>query len=202
MNRWIGKVAVVTGASSGIGAAIAVDLVKAGVIVVGLARRPERIELLKNSIPDELKGKLHSFKCDVTKEEDIKNAFKWVETNVGGADILINNAGIVLKANLLDEDNTDIMKKVIDTNLIGVVLCTREAFQSMKRRGITDGHIVIINSVAGHSVTYLVGKLPSFHIYHASKHAVTALTESLRQELQSFGTKIKITVFFLKSFYF
>lgn len=193
MDRWFGKVAVVTGASSGIGAAITVDLVKAGLIVVGFARRQERVEALREVIPNTATGKLYAVKCDVTNETDIKNSFAWVHQTLGGVDILVNNAGIIKTMNLVDANNTNDLRETIDTNILGVVLCTREAFQSMKSRGV-DGHIVIINSLAGHIIPYFVGVYPSFNIYPATKHAVTAITEVLRQEFQSFNTKIKVTV--------
>lgn len=193
MDRWIGKTAVVTGASSGIGAAIAIDLVKAGVNVVGLARRQERVEALKESIPSTATGKLYAIKCDLTKEDEIKSAFVWINGNLGGVDILVNNAGIIKTMNLLDADNSDKLRETIDTNILAVVFCTREAFHSMKSRNV-DGHIVHINSGAGHKIPYFVGLYPSFNIYPSTKYAVTAMTEVMRQELQQFNTKIKVTV--------
>lgn len=193
MDRWIGKTAVVTGASSGIGAAICVDLIKAGVNVVGLARRKERIEALKEKIPASATGKLYAIKCDLTQESDIKSAFSWIEGNLGGTDILVNNAGIIKTMNLLDAENTTNLRETIDTNILAVAICSREAFQSMKKRGI-NGHIIHINSGAGHKIPYFVGLYPSFNIYPSTKFAVTAMTEVMRQELQSFGTKIKVTV--------
>lgn len=193
MERWLGKVAVVTGASSGIGAAIAVDLVNAGMIVVGLARRVERVEELKSRVPDALKEALHSFKCDVAIESEVTAAFEWVTHKFGGVDVLINNAGIVTNTKLIEKDNTADIQGVINTNVMGVVFCTREAYQSMKSRQV-DGHIVIINSIVGHFVPYTVGMVGSLSIYPSSKHAVTAMTEVLRQELQAEGCKTKITV--------
>lgn len=193
MDRWIEKTAVVTGASSGIGAAICVDLIKAGVNVVGLARRKERIEALKEKIPASATGKLYAIKCDLTQESDIKSAFNWIEGNLGGTDILVNNAGIIKTMNLLDAENTTNLRETIDTNILAVAICSREAFQSMKKRGI-NGHIIHINSGAGHKIPYFVGLYPSFNIYPSTKFAVTAMTEVMRQELQSFGTKIKVTV--------
>lgn len=193
MDRWIGRTAVVTGASSGIGASIVVDLIKAGVNVVGLARRKERIEALKEKIPASATGKLYAIKCDLTQENDIKSAFNWIIANLGGVDILVNNAGIIKTMNLLDAENTDNLRETIDTNILGVVLCSREAFQSMKSRNV-NGHIIHINSYAGHKIPYFVGLYPSFNIYPSTKFAVTAMTEVMRQELQSFGTKIKVTV--------
>lgn len=193
MDRWIGKTAVVTGASSGIGAAICVDLIKAGVNVVGLARRKERIEALKEKIPASATGKLYAIKCDLTQESDMKSAFNWIEGNLGGTDILVNNAGIIKTMNLLDAENTTNLRETIDTNILAVAICSREAFQSMKKRGI-NGHIIHINSGAGHKIPYFVGLYPSFNIYPSTKFAVTAMTEVMRQELQSFGTKIKVTV--------
>lgn len=193
MDRWFGKTAVVTGASSGIGAAIVIDLVKAGVNVVGLARRKERIDALRDNIPSSAKGTLYAIKCDLTKESDIKNAFNWIEANLGGTDIMINNAGIIKTMNLLDPENTENLRETIDTNVLGVVLCSREAFHSMQKRNV-NGHIIHINSCAGHKIPYFVGLYPSFNIYPSTKYAVTAMTEVMRQELQNFGTKVKVTV--------
>lgn len=193
MERWSGKIAIVTGASSGIGASIVVELAKAGVRVVGLARRAARVEALKEQLSDSVKGELHAFKCDVTSETDIKSAFQWVEIKFGGIDILINNAGVgETGMNIVDSDNSEQLKRVIDTNLMAPTLCTREAFQSMKKRNV-DGHIITINSYLGHTIPFLPFN-QSLNIYPPTKFAVTAMTEVLRQEFQLFKTKIKITV--------
>lgn len=193
MDRWANKVAVVTGASSGIGAAIAVALANSGMIVVGLARRQERVDQLKAQLPGTAKGSLHSFKCDVQSEDEVVAAFAWIVQTFGGVDVLINNAGIGWPGLLVAKDNTtSSMREVIDTNIMGIVLCTREAFASMKSRGV-DGHIVLINSVAGHSLPCMPG-VTSFGMYAPTKFAVTAMTEVLRQEFQAEKTKIKVTV--------
>ncbi|XP_058831310.1 farnesol dehydrogenase-like [Topomyia yanbarensis] len=189
MDRWVGKVAVVTGASSGIGAATVKQLIKAGMVVVGLARRVERVEALKDDLPGDERKRLHAMKCDVSKEEDIVGTFKLIEEQLGGVDVLVNNAGVGLGvANLIDAGNTETLRTVIDTNVLGLVLCSREAVQSMKRRSV-DGHIIHINSVAGHRVP----PIPRFNIYAASKFAVTAITETMRQELRNEGSKTKVT---------
>lgn len=169
------------------------DLIRAGVNVVGLARRKERIDDLREQIPATATAKLYAIKCDLTLESDIKSAFEWIEANLGGCDILVNNAGIIKTMNLLDAGNTDNLRETIDTNILGVVLCSREAFHSMKKRDV-NGHIIHINSQAGHKIPYFVGLYPSFNIYPSTKYAVTAMTEVMRQELQSFGTRIKVTV--------
>ena len=78
---------------AGIGATIAVDLVKAGVIVVGLARRPEKVDALQDQLKG-AQGKLHSYRCDVSKVESIQNAFAWIERTFGNVHMLVNNAGI------------------------------------------------------------------------------------------------------------
>ncbi|XP_035913977.1 farnesol dehydrogenase-like [Anopheles stephensi] len=189
MERWQGKVAVVTGASSGIGAATVKALANAGMITFGLARRVERIEELKSDLPDEAKGRLHSIRCDITKEADILAAFREVEETCGGVDVLINNAGLAKGGvGVLDAGNTQIIRDVFDTNLVGLALCSREAFQSMKKRSV-DGHIVHINSILGH----MVAPMGTINVYAASKYGVTALTETMRHELRLAGTKVKVT---------
>lgn len=192
MDRWRNKVAVVTGASSGIGAACCKDLVNAGMTVVGLARREDRIVKLRDTLSFDLKYRLFPIKCDVTQDADITKTFAWIEKNLGGVSVLVNNAGIVrFGQHLCDMDTTD-LKAVLDTNVTGVVVCTREAFRSMKKHGI-DGHVLIINSIAGHRVLNMQNNI-SINIYPASKYAVTAITEVYRQEFLMNNTKVKITV--------
>uniref|UniRef100_A0A182T3W7 Dehydrogenase n=1 Tax=Anopheles maculatus TaxID=74869 RepID=A0A182T3W7_9DIPT len=188
MERWQGKVAIVTGASSGIGAATVKALANAGMITFGLARRVERVEELKSELPSDVRERLHAVQCDVTKEEDILAAFRQVEEKCGGVDVLINNAGVARTVGVLDADNTQALRDVIDTNLVGLALCSREAFQSMKKRSV-DGHIIHINSILGHCVL----PMGTLNVYPATKYGVTALTETMRHELRLAGTKIKVT---------
>ncbi|KAF2896700.1 hypothetical protein ILUMI_09476, partial [Ignelater luminosus] len=186
LEKWAGKIAVVTGASAGIGAAIAEELVKTGLKVVGLARRKDRIEELSKRLEGK-KGKLYACQVDMTQEEDILKAFQWIKDTLGPVHILINNAGILRTTSLID-GNTKFWKEIFDTNVLGLSIATREAVRDMRANNIA-GHIIHINSVAGHRVV----KIPRLNVYPASKYAVTALTETLRQELNSIGSKIKIT---------
>lgn len=194
MERWIGKVAVVTGASSGIGAAIVVDLVTAGLTVVGLARRKERVELLREKIPDDRKDKLHAFQCDVSNDESVVQAFEWIAAEFGAIHVLVNNAGIVKLIGLTDEGNEESLKEILNTNLWGLVLCTKKAVAIMKREKVIGAHIININSVCGHKVPYTAGHKPSLNIYPSTKYALTALTEVLRQEFNHDNFKFKVTV--------
>lgn len=193
MNRWKDKIAVCTGASAGIGAVTTIDLIKSGMIVVALARRKCKIEELRAYLPDDLKNNLYAVKCDVSNEKEIIETFKWIDENLGGISVLINNAGILRKATLLEHDNSKPIREVFETNVFGLLNCTREAYQSMKKHSI-DGHIININSLVGHKIPIFVGQLPSFNVYPASKHAVTAINEVLRQDLIDAKSKIKITV--------
>ncbi|KAH8402683.1 hypothetical protein KR215_005960 [Drosophila sulfurigaster] len=190
MDRWLNRVAVVTGSSSGIGAAVCKDLVAKGMIVVGLARRENRLEELKTELPADQAARFHFRKCDVSDEQQVIDTFAWVDQTLGGADVLVNNAGKLAYVTILQEGNSEGLRSTLDTNVLGVTWCTRQAFQSMERRKINDGHIVIVNSIAGHAVPNIG---VSLNMYAPSKYAITALTEVLRQELQAKGTAIKIT---------
>ncbi|XP_031332062.1 farnesol dehydrogenase-like [Photinus pyralis] len=186
MERWSDKVAVVTGASAGIGRGLAEHLVDCGLKVVGLARRKDKL----NELADKLKGRKGTFipvVADVTKESDVLNAFDWTTKNVGVVHILINNAGLARAKGLLDGE-TEAWWEIFDTNLLALCVATREAIKIMRANGV-DGHIVHMNSTGGHYVP----NVPNVNVYCASKFGVTALTETLRQELNAVGSKIKVT---------
>lgn len=193
MDQWQNKVAIVTGASAGIGAAICKDLCKHKVLVVGLARRIDRLEELQKAIQsDHAEAQFHFRKCDLTQEEDIQAAFEFVTNKFGGVDVLINNAGIFHNSSFFDDDNLLGMKKVIDTNLMALVSCTKKAYKSMVDRD-SYGYIVNISSSAGHVVPVVPDK-PMMNVYPATKHAVNALVQTLRHELNYFKrSKIRIS---------
>lgn len=188
MERWQGRVAFVTGASSGIGAAIAERLVKNGMIVVGFARRAENIEELSKQLSVE-KGKLYAIKGDVANEDDILSAFAWIEDHLQSpVHVLVNNAAYGSNDTLLRSGTTEDWRRTLEVNVLGLAICTREAVRSMRARGFDEGHVFNINSLLGHSVLTYVGPM-----YIASKHAVTALTEILWKQLGAKKSKIRVT---------
>lgn len=194
MERWTNRVAVVTGASSGIGAELTRKLVSAGVVVVALARRLDRLEQLRQDLPEEEhRQRLHIRQCDVTDVEAVNAVFDSIRDQLGGVDILVNNAGKLSGGQLLTMP-LDIVQQVLQTNVMGVVQCTQKAFESLRERKV-PGHVVLINSIVGH---YLFNPLPGsqqeLNMYPATKHALTALTELFRQELRDFKTQVKVTV--------
>ncbi|XP_023305100.2 farnesol dehydrogenase-like [Lucilia cuprina] len=191
MERWQNKVAVVTGASSGIGAAIVRDLLNCGLQVVGLARRVDRVNDIKQQLPVNLQPKLTALQCDVSSLESVNKAFDKIISLFGGVDVLVNNAGCMSKGKLSTR-NPEEIQKVLQTNVMGVVYCTQRAFKSMKERNF-DGHVILLNSISGHRVRCLPNYLPDNNIYAPSKFAITAITEIYRQEFKGLGTRIKIT---------
>ncbi|XP_050310821.1 farnesol dehydrogenase-like [Anthonomus grandis grandis] len=186
LEKYAGKVAVVTGASAGIGKSIAEHLVKKGVIVAGIARRVERVEELSKQLKNE-KGSLHAFQCDLTKADQIASTFKSIITNLGPIYILVNNAGVYHVAGTID-GNLDKWRSMLDTNVMALAICTREAISDMKTNK-TKGHIVNINSYAGQEIL----DIPGMEFYTTTKHAVTALTETVRLEINREKLPIKIT---------
>ncbi|KAL1517896.1 hypothetical protein ABEB36_001600 [Hypothenemus hampei] len=178
MERWVGTVAIVTGASAGIGAATAEALVVAGLKVVGLARRKERIEELSKKLSNQ-KGKLYALKCDLSKEQDILKAYQWIEENVGHPQILINNAGVILKSSITDGDTAG-WKKLYDVNVFGLLITSREIIRILKKNNL-PGHIVNINSIVGQSLMHF----PGLNVYPSSKWAVTSITNYTSKELLS-----------------
>lgn len=193
MERWKGKIAVVTGASAGIGEAIVKDLAKNGIIVIGLARRPGKIEEYAKDLSGDC-AKIYAYKCDVSKIKSVKNAFKWIEEKFGVINILVNNAGILRNIKILgEEDVSEKIQQIIDTNFSGLVNCTHEGFQMINKSN-DYGMIININSNAGHRVFFPPQGM-SHNVYHGTKYAVTATTEVLRQELiMQKNEKVRVTV--------
>ncbi|CAH2221162.1 Dehydrogenase reductase SDR family member 11 [Pelobates cultripes] len=133
-------------------------------------------------------GTLIPYKCDVSNEEEILSMFSAIKTLHQGVDVCINNAGLARPEPLLS-GKTEGWRTMIDVNVLAVSICTREAYQSMKERNVDDGHIININSILGHS--YQCSSIA--HFYCATKHAVTALTEGIRQELRETKNRIRVT---------
>lgn len=199
MDYWKGKIAVVTGASSGIGAQLLLDLAKSGLIVIGLARRVDRINDIASKNKS-ISGKIYGHECDVSKIDSIVKAFKWIEEKFKVVHIIINNAGRSSKGETLDLNVPhEQMKATIDINLTGLVVCTREAFRLMEKHEDL-GYIININSIFGH-ISY-TPRYAGINVYHASKYGVTSHTETVRLDLATKGnTRIRVTVrYFLKNF--
>ena len=170
MQDLTGKVAVITGASSGIGQAAARLLAAEGVHVVLVARRHERLAILA----DELGEAATVIEADVADLVQVKALFDQVRTRFGGLDLLFNNAGIGISAPFEDSTPED-WKTMIDVNLYGVLNCTREAIALM--RGRPGAMISSVSSVGGRY------GVQNWSVYSATKYAVVGFHDALRKEL-------------------
>ncbi|KAL4240357.1 Dehydrogenase/reductase SDR member 11 [Mactra antiquata] len=188
MQRWVGRVALVTGASSGIGYEVARSLVKHGMKVVGCSRNTSKIQELADDLVGEA-GSLTPMQCDVSKEDEVLSMFDNIKSSFGGVDVCVNNAGLSHDAPLLTGD-TEQWRNMFEVNVLGLCVCTREAVKSMKERGVDDGHIIQLNSAVGH---FQYANNPGGHFYSATKFAVTSLVEGLRKELLKDNTHIRVT---------
>jgi NADP-dependent 3-hydroxy acid dehydrogenase YdfG len=176
------KVAVVTGASSGLGRHFSERLIDRGAQVFGLARSLDTL----NDLRDELGDAFHPVRCDVRDEDAVATAFETVMDARGRIDVLINNAGLGQfgPVDEMDPDTWDVQQ---DTNVRGVFLCTRAAAPIMKQQNADEGfggHIINIASIAG-----LLGN-PSISAYNASKFAVRGFSEATMKELREDGIKV------------
>ncbi|XP_075144640.1 retinol dehydrogenase B isoform X2 [Haematobia irritans] len=186
---WKAKVAVVTGASVGIGAQIALKLANAGITVIGLARRTELIDNLNKEV-NENGAKIQSYRCDFSQEKNIDEAFKWIAKNYGQISILVCNAGII-KANLVIESSNEDIKQLYDLNVFATTICLREGLKLMKSEENNNGHIIVLNSILGHRIPDVA--VPLFSVYPATKHAITGLCQTMRQEIHFLKLNIKLT---------
>lgn len=168
-----GKVAVVTGAGSGIGRAVAVAMAQAGYRVVIAGRRAANLEQTAAAAPA---GSITPVPADVCDPASVQALFDATVARHGRLDVLFNNAGSSAPPTPLEDLPLDAWKRVIDTNLTGMFLCTQAAFRIMKAQDPRGGRIINNGSIASETPR------PNMAAYTASKHAVTGLTKSTSLE--------------------
>jgi NADP-dependent 3-hydroxy acid dehydrogenase YdfG len=180
MSNISGKVIAITGASSGIGEATAKLLAERGAKVVVGARRTERLEKLVADI--KAKGGVARFKAvDVAKRADVQAFVDFAKTELGPVDVIVNNAG-VMPLSLMSDLKVDEWDRMIDVNIRGVLNGIAAVLPDMKARG--SGQIINVASIGAHAV------VPTGAVYCATKYAVWAISDGLRQE----NTDLRVTV--------
>ena len=168
------KIALITGASGGIGLAAGAALIRAGYRVFGTSRQ---------AALNEVRQGIHMLRCDVTDDASVKLVVKEVVWLAGRIDVLVNNAGRSLIGGA-EESSVDQAQSLFDINVFGIVRMTNEVLPIMRKQG--KGRIINISSVAG----FLPG--PYTALYNATKHAVEGYSESLDHELRSFGIRVSL----------
>src|SRR6266478_5120189 len=181
-NNIEGKVIVITGASSGLGEATARLLSAHGATVVLGARRTDRIHSLAEEFTRR-GGKALAITTDVTYCEQVKRLVDGAVQAFGRVDVMINNAGLMPQAPL-ERLKIDEWNRMVDVNIKGTLYGIAAALPYMKQR--KAGHIINVSSVAGHKVG------PGFAVYSATKHAVRALSEGLRQEVKPYNLRTTV----------
>jgi 3-hydroxy acid dehydrogenase/malonic semialdehyde reductase len=174
------KIALITGASSGIGYATAKLFAKNNIDVIVCGRRIERLDRLVKDIGSSVN--MQKLQFDVSKREEVFNAINSLPENWKNIDILVNNAGNAHGLDLAQDANLDDWDKMIDINVKGLMYVTKAVLPLMLKNN--KGHIVNISSVAGKE-TYLKG-----NVYCASKHAVDSFNDGLRVDLTGTGIKV------------
>jgi NAD(P)-dependent dehydrogenase (short-subunit alcohol dehydrogenase family) len=172
------RIAVVTGAGTGIGSGAATALAADGWLVVLAGRRPAPLRELAAAHPDLL---LDPVPTDVSDEDSVRNLFDVTMTRHGRVDLLFNNAGMGGPPRELDEIPLNEWQAVVNVNLTGAFLCTREAFRIMRRQQPQGGRIINNGSIAAHTPR------PRSIAYAATKHAITGLTKSTALDGRHYG---------------
>ncbi|QDU56616.1 putative oxidoreductase [Aeoliella mucimassa] len=175
------KVVVITGASSGLGAATARHLAANGAIVVLAARRADRIQALAEELGGDEKA--IAVETDVTDLQQVQRLVDTAVERYGRVDVMINNAGL-MQQSPLEACKVDEWDNMIDVNIKGVLYGIAAVLPQMKKQ--KSGHIINVSSVAGHKVT------PSGSVYCATKHAVRAISEGLRSEVKPYNMRTTI----------
>jgi|SRR5450830_874079 len=181
-NNIAGKVVVITGASSGLGEATAIHLSSLGAKLMLGARRANRIHALAETLGKQ-GGLAIALETDVTDQNQVKKLVDAAVQKFGRIDVMINNAGLMPQS-LLENLKVDEWERMIDVNIKGVLYGIAAALPYMKEQ--KSGHFINVSSVAGHKVG------PGGAVYSATKHAVLALSEGLRQEVKPYNIRTTV----------
>ncbi|NOK03000.1 MULTISPECIES: SDR family oxidoreductase [Myxococcus] len=172
----------ITGGASGLGKAIAVRFARAGwKVCIGDVNDTRGEEALKEL--SALAPQAHYLRCDVRREEDLREALDWLTAQWGGVDVVINNAGVA-QAGAIEDVSIDDWQWIIDINLLGVVRGCKVFTPAFKKQG--HGHIVNVASMAG------LLDVPLMSSYNATKAAVVSLSETLHNELAEYGIGVSV----------
>lgn len=174
------KVALITGATAGIGEATAVALATSGYNLILTGRRAERLETLKERIEQDHAVHVHTLVFDVQNSDEVSNAIESLTDEWRRIDVLINNAGLALGLGPIQDGSLDDWETMIDTNVKGLLYMTKEVVPLMQK----GSHIVNLSSIAGKEV------YPNGNVYCATKHAVDALNKGMRIDLVQKGIRV------------
>jgi NADP-dependent 3-hydroxy acid dehydrogenase YdfG len=177
-----GRVAAITGASSGIGESTALTLARAGAAVSLAARRSDRINELAKKIEAD-GGRALAIETDVADEEQANTFIRETKEQLGSLDILVNNAGVMLLGPVIGADTSE-WRRMVDVNLLGLLYCTHATLPIMGEQG--SGHIVNVSSVAGRFANF------GSAVYNLTKFGVNAFSEALRQEVAAANVKVTV----------
>lgn len=176
------KIALITGATSGLGKAIALRLAKEGYDVIIAGRRKDRLEELEREIEIKYESKVYSLCFDVRVYNEVEKAIASLPEEWKEIDILVNNAGLAVGLDPIQQGVIDDWERMIDTNIKGLLYVTRVVSPGMVVR--KSGHIVNLGSIAGKGV------YPNGAVYCATKHAVDALSQGMRMDMLPYGIRV------------
>ena len=177
------KTVLITGASSGIGAATARSFAEHGARLLLCARRLDKVQQMEPELRDKGAADVFSFELDVQDRDEVEGTLNTLPDAWGKIDILVNNAGLSRGLDKLWEDDVQNWEEMIDTNVKGLLYVTRTVVPGMVQRG--RGHVINLGSIAGHMV------YPGGHVYCATKAAERSISDGLRIDLN--GTPIRVT---------
>ena len=176
------KIALTTGATAGIGEACAKLFAKQGFNLILTGRRTERLQKIQKELTIDHKVKVEILSLDVRHKNDVEDQLEALNDNWKLVDVLINNAGLSVGLEPINEGNTDDWDTMIDTNIKGLLYVSKVVSNWMIKNG--KGHIITLGSIAGKE-TYANG-----NVYCATKHAVDSLNKAMRIDLLPYGIKV------------
>lgn len=176
------KIALITGATSGIGKAIAIKLAEIGYNVIITGRRTKRLNELEKEIRSKYNVGALALNFDIREKNEVYNSIDKLPKEWRNIDVLVNNAGLALGMGTIDKGFTEDWEQMIDTNIKGLLYISKKIAPVMIEKG--SGHIINIGSIAGKEV------YPSGNVYCSTKHAVDAITKGMRLDFVEHGIKV------------